>query len=331
MTELPKLGFDPAEHSSDDRPEAWARYMSYMHKVQPLLVPERPFAAHAQSWVIERLVFSHVFFDPQTMCCKPGSSTVKGAPDILFGWIYRRGGAQIWHEGEMFDIGDNVFCLFDYSRELYSIAAQSEVYSIMVPHRRVGYDPLRHPARLILDLESADGALVAGELERVIRDADQMTRKDVPQEADRFSALLATLLNRNVRQAGEDQALKPKLLEYVDAHIFDQELSLTALMDVFDAPRGQIYAALDVAGKLDDYIARRRLDYALRSLAFGEANPKRTKDVAAYCGYTSLDAFEAAFSSQFGLPPKIALGAIARPDLRPELAEPADLWETWWV
>ena len=329
MTELPKLAFDPAEHSSDDRPEAWVRYMSYMHKVQPLLVPERPFAAHAQSWVIERLVFSHVFFDAQTMSCKPGSSTVKGAPDILFGWIYRRGGAQIWHEGEMFDIGGNMFCLFDYSRELYSIAPQSEVYSIMVPHRRVGYDPLRHPARLILDLDSADGALVAGELDRIIRDADQMTRKDVPNEADRFSALMATLLNRHARHPEQDQTLKSKLLQYVDDHIFDPDLSLTTLMDVFDAPRGQVYAALDVAGKLDVYIERRRLDYALRSLAFGEGNPKRIKDIAAYCGYASRGAFEAAFSSQFGLPPDIALGAIGRPDLRPEFADETDLWETW--
>ena len=329
MAGLPKHAFDPVEHTADARPEAWISYMSYMHKVQPLLVPGRAFTASAESWVIERLVFSHVFFAPQTMRCEPGSSSVKGAPDILFGWVCRRGSGQFWHEGEMFDVGEGVFCLFDYGREMHSVTAQCEVYSVMIPHARVGYDPLKHPPRLILDSKSEDGALVVGELERVIQTADEMGRRDVPREADRFSALLATLLNRAGPRPKAFEDLQSRLQKYVDDHIFDKSLSLETLMETFDASRGQVYAILDISESLDDYIARRRMNYALRSLAFGPPDPNRIQSISDLCGYASTATFESAFANLFGVPADIALGAVNTPHLRPNGEGSLGLWETW--
>ncbi len=329
MSTIPKLAFDPAEHSEDARIGAWVRYMSYMHKVAPIEVPGRGFAADAQSWVIDRMVISHVNFDAQTIVSTQGSSTVKGAPDILFGWFLKHGSAQVWHDGELLDVREDAFYLFDYSREYLSIAPQSEVISIMIPHGAAGYDPIRHAPRYILERASLEGELIVEELERVVRDGDTMTRQDVPEQAERFVAMFAALFHRRSKSEAETLSVSEQIKRYIDARVLDEDLSVEQVTKGLNVSRGDIYAALGLSQTFESYIVKRRLDYALRSLAFGPPNKARLWSIAEASKYTSLTDFADAFEAQFNLPPDAVLGVVDVQAQTGRVPEAETLWETW--
>lgn len=330
MTGLPKLAYDPAEHPVSQRLDAWIRYMSYMHKVAPIEVPGRAFSAAAQSWVIDRFVFSHVMFDAQTITSTQGTSSVTGAPNILFGWYLRAGSAQVWHAGELLDIRDDTFYLFDYSREYHSITTQSEVISVMIPHAQIGYDPVRYPPHIALSRSSADGALVVGELERIVSDGDDMNRRDVPEEAERAALLFSSLLNRHRVPRKARPSRVRDIRRYIDARIFSEALTLDEVMATFEVPRSKVYQALGMNQNFDEYVTKRRLDYAFRSLAFGVPDPERMRSMAAHCHYGSTRAFAEAFEQQFNLPPSSILGAVNLETEMGEAPQSEELWQTWY-
>lgn len=321
MTGLPKLAYDPAEHPPSKRLGAWIRYMSYMHKVAPIEVPGRTFSASAQSWVIDKIVVSHVMFDAQTITSTQGSSSVTGAPNILFGWYLRAGSAQVWHAGE----------LFDYSREYHSITTQSEVISVMIPHAQVGYDPLRYPPRLALNRSSADGALVVDELERIVSEGDDMTRRDMPEEAERAAILFSTLLGRHQVPRKARRSRMDEIRRHIDARIFSEALTLESVMAYFKVPRSKVYQALGMTQNFDEYVTKRRLDYAFRSLAFGVPDPGRMRSMAVHCHYDSTRAFAEAFEQQFNLPPSAILGAVNLEAEIGEAPQSTELWQTWYT
>lgn len=329
MSTIPKLSFDPAEHSDDARIGAWVRYMSYMHKVAPIEVPGRSFAAHAQSWVVDRMVVSHVVFDAQTIISTQGSSTVKGAPDILFGWFLKHGSAQVWHDGELLDVREDAFYLFDYSREYLSIAPHSEVISIMIPHGAAGYDPIRHAPRFVLDRSSPEGEMFVEELERVVRDGDAMTRQDVPDQAERFFAMFAALFHRRSKPEAETETPSERIKRFIDARVLDKDLSVDQVMAGLQVSRGDIYTALGLSQTFEAYVVKRRLDYALRSLAFGPPDKSRLSKIAEASKYGSLSAFAEAFEAQFNLPPDAVLGVIDVEAQTGRTPEAETLWQSW--
>lgn len=303
--------------------------MGPVHTAKALEVPGREMSTRSTSWVVEKLVFAHAFFDAQTMTGTSGGALGPGAHDFLLGWIYRRGGTQIWHDGDLFDIGNDVICLFDYSREVHAIASDSEVVSFVIPHALIGYKPQEHPARIILDLQSRDGVLLHDELKRVLSRLDTMKRKDAPEVSERFAAIVATLINRN--DGAKDQALTPdqEIRAHFDERIFDPMFSIESLMRAAGVSRGRVYEALDSTGDLTERRIKRRLDYALRSLAFGDVCTKRMKDIAALCLFDSEAHFREAFEHQFAIPPDAVMGVLHNTIPIPEPSASQRLWDTW--
>ena len=227
------------------------------------------------------------------------------------------------------DVREDAFYLFDYSREYLSIAPQSEVISIMIPHSAAGYDPIRHAPRFVLDRSSPEGELIVEELERVVRDGDEMPRRDVPDQAERFFAMFAALFHR--RSKPETDTLSPpeQIKRYIDARVLDDTLSIDQVMSGLQVSRGEIYSALGMSQTFESYVAKRRLDYALRSLAFGPPDQMRLWKIAEASKYSSLTEFSEAFEAQFNLPPDAVLGVVDVKAQTGNEPEAETLWQSW--
>lgn len=329
MFEIPKLIFDPIEHSIDDRGVAWTQYMGAVHTAIALETPARELSTRATSWVVDKLVFAHAFFDAQTMTNNSSGAAPPNAQGFLLGWVYRKGCTQIWHDGDLFDIGDDVICLFDYSREVHSISSDSEVVSFVVPHASIGYDPKKHPSRIILDRQSGDGAWLNDRLDQMLSRLDTMKRKDAPEAAEEFAATLSALINRNVDAKDQTLSLDQEIRANFDELIFDPSLTVESLMNASEVSRGRVYEALNSTGDMRERIIKRRLDYAFRSLAFGDVCTKRMKDIAALCLFDDEAQFRAAFQRQFSIGPEIVMGVLHNAVPVPEPSSSQRVWETW--
>lgn len=158
---------------------------------------------------------------------------------------------------------------------------------------------------------------------------DTMKRKDAPDAAEAFAATLSALINRNVDAKDQTLSLDQEIRANFDELIFDPSLTVESLMNASEVSRGRVYEALNSTGDMRERIIKRRLDYAFRSLTFGDVCTKRMKDIAALCLFDDEAQFRAAFQRQFSIGPEIVMGVLHNAVPVPEPSSSQRVWETW--
>ncbi|MEO1554340.1 MAG: AraC family transcriptional regulator [Pseudomonadota bacterium] len=330
MGDILHFEFDPNDHSENAISAAWTEFVSGVHTAAPLDIPGRICSSRANSWFVGELNFTHLFFNAQTMVCASAETPGVVPRPYLFAWLFKQGGSHIWHHGEMLQGGPDAFYLFDHARELHSVACDSEVMSLMIPHAAVGYDPQRHPSKLVFDLGSQHGARLREGLETAIKQLPEMTSDQASALVRQHTALYTDILERDAETPAVAVGEGDPIGEFIDENLFNPSFQIETALDRFQISRARLHQSLDTRTSFSAYARARRLDYAFRSLAFGEKSATRIADIAAYCDYPTLSQFSVAFADRFGFEPRSALGVLDAPaPISSEHPRPK-LWDAWY-
>ena len=99
---------------------------------------------------------------------------------------------------------------------------------------------------------------------------------------------------------------RERILEFIDAHIWDGMLDPDFLMRRFRVSRSHLYRAFEADGGVARVIRNRRLDFAYRRLVTPTTDANSIKEIARDCGYASSSQFIRAFRAHFGVTPRTA-------------------------
>lgn len=329
MKTVPSISFHPADYALDEVHRAWAQMFEWLHRAAPLPVPGRAFTSHVQSHVVGRLILGHGHFNAQTMTFDAQRDSVLGGEQYLIVWTLRRGRMNILHDGQIFDIGPGEVWLIDQMRDAQALITDADVQFVVCPHSAIGYDPLIHPARFHVDLESELGAALHDDLQDLLRTAPNLSLRAAPDREQSYTDLLKALVIQSRQVPDLAGALPQQIKAYADEHIFDPGLSIEGLMNRFEVPRATILEALGLPISIEQYAADRRLDYALRSLGFGARAQRRLEVLARRSGYATITDFETAFEARFGISPSIILGALSGAEAHLRSSDAMGVWDRW--
>ena len=332
MEPIPSATFDPEDYTPDEAPRAWRRFFQSLHHVTPLQAPGQRFSSRSSSWMIDDLMVGYAKFGAQTMERKLSSEIVQAAAcKFLMGWRYRSGQAKVYHAGDAVDLHPGYYCLIDYDRGCHTIAAESDVLAILLPHQAVGYAPEKHPPRFMIPVDTPQGALLSDFHESLVKNAPMIKINEAAAISKGVKAVYASVIENLAEHATPAVSKWDDIRRFIDEQIFEPDLTVATLTEKFGVSRATLYRQLAMSGGLQSYIAGRRLDYAFRHLTIGGPLRGRISEIAARCGYTSTNQFSRAFSRHFGFAPSAVLGAFSKDssDARPGAPGENTLWDMW--
>ena len=215
--------------------------------------------------------------------------------------------------------------MFNLAGEISGLMLDMDVFAIILPHSEIDYDARLHPQGIFLGAETPEASAIREMLETTVALLPGAQRSEAALYAERARALIRPLFHNHIDRLARPKPLRRQILDYVDEQIFAEDFTIDNVMQAFEMSRGRTYGLLDLAVPLDTLIAIRRLDYALRSLAFGRKDRARLGLIAKRLGYRSPKDFAGAFNMHFGFPPETVLGVLNSE--RPEVC--GGLWSTW--
>ena len=329
MMGLQSLAFDPMHFAPEDRAAAWSKFFGNMSITRTLPVGGRPFASEATVWLAERVAFTHARSQLQTY--EADEAALMGAQkrDNLLAWTCTSGIGQYVHDGRVFSIRPGDVFILDASKEVRAIMTDANMFSVVIPQRSVGYDPAYHPPHRLLRASSASAAAFRSWLIDAIAHLPRARKSDAPEIALKAKERLRAIFLQSGPEASDEAARSERITDFIDDHIFDERLSPTFLMERFEVSRARLYALRGVPQNLKSYVLDKRLEYALRSLTFGPAEPDRIPRLARLCGFDEAADFSAAFERQFQFPPRLVLGQLSHARLSSDTLETAGLWDRW--
>ena len=309
--------------------ELWVQAFQWLHHPAPLRVPGRKFSSNATTWMIDDLIFAHARLNAQTFSTEPQDFALPHRKKYICCWYFSKGSAHVLQDGSIFQIERERLYISDNARPYRAISCDADVMVAIIPHHAVGYDPLVHPAHFEVSQATELGRELLNGMLNIFRKAPSMTQMEVHQAAEKYKENFRLALQSPGAVDKSLMVSRDPIRAYVKDHMFEPDLTIEHLMARFELPRSAIYEALNIPSGLPAYIADCRLDYAFRSLAFGDQTSHRIQDVAEYCGFTSSEDFESAFREKFGMPSEVVLGVLHAPSLLPEKTRELSLWETW--
>lgn len=329
MRKVPSKAYDPADFSEEEAPKAWTKFFIWMHKATPIERPGHPFASHSRYWIVDDVLFGSAHVGLQTMECDARQTGIPLNRDFLFGWVFRGGCMYLTHNGEIFEIEPDSYCLIDNSREVYAVTTETDISCVVIPHRAIGYDPARHPSRLILPVGDVDEGALREDLIHTVRSAPDIQRRDAASIAARHKTLVKAALDRSTDQrVGKDPAPQ-HIKQFIDERILSFDLTPERVMKRFGLSRAHLHKHLDFPGRFDAYLLKRRLDYAFRSLVFGGRDAQWVGHVASSLGFSSEAVFSDQFEAQFGFRPEIVLGVLYGAKLARDIEDISSVWSSW--
>lgn len=295
------------------RREAWIESMKPIYDISPLEKNNPDFKAISQVWEAGGLFFGSTTYDAQIMDRRRSKHNRAGESNYLLMLIYREGGAKSIYDGKPLQHRPNDVHLFDFSRDHRLVAASSQVEWILAPYEKVGFDPEKHAAHIMLPADTSAG-WVLSELSAIIF-------KKLPSaplaEAETMASMLAGTLSNLISETAESVAKKQAVSDrrammqrFVIQNIHDLSLSVETLCKKFDVSRATVFRDFEPGG-LQNFMMLHRLDCALKDIASGPAIRGRIALIAEKWGFSSPAHFSRAFRENFGFSPSDAVG-VAR-------------------
>ena len=325
MKSLPKIVFDSSAFAPADAAAAWAHFNSKTHTVTALEIEGREFSTLSTTWMAERVFFIDAHLHLQTKTIKTQSAVPTAERRAMLGWMCKSGGCHFLHNGQAAELRPGDFFMFDLSGEMSGLMLDMDVYGIIMPHAEIDYQAGMFPQGVLFKAASREAQAVKNLFETSITSLPKAKAGDAAEYAARAKRVIYPLVHNYKALKAQPKQLEQEILDYIDEHILDPDLSTEHLMQQFDYSRARLYEIVQLPASFDAYVLVRRLDYALRSLAFGPESSDRYGIIASRLGFSSQDEFDQAFESQFGFAPKTVLGVLAT-----ERPEPnGKLWNTW--
>ncbi len=325
---VPHAYFDTTSLPPEQRVAAWQQFTSQLHLAIPIARADKPLESISSSWVIGGLIIGWGQFQAQAMCRRHGKQIER---NFLYGCRYLEGSSHYIHDGERLDIRPGAFYIVDQGRESRSIATDAKVHGVAIPYELVGYDPRRHPARFVFELDTPAGEMLANTCAAIIEQAPAMTLEEAPEVAALFCGAVGELIHWDAETKSPDPSSRSfEIRNYIAQHPAPGEITVEALANRFAMSRATLYRHFQSYGGLRAYIETQRMDNALRSLAFGPAKRGRVTEVADSLGYPSVKQFSRTFYRSFGLRPSAVVAIFADTEAAEDnVSHPNELWIDW--
>ena len=243
----------------------------------------------------------------------------------MLGWMCKTGGCHFLHEGKVVEIRPGDFFMFDLAGDISGLMLDMDVYAIIIPHAEIDYEAGTSPQGVFFEAASREAQAIRRLFETSFATLPSATAGDGVEYAARAQRVIYPMVHNYMALKAQPKRLEHTILDYIDEHILEPDFSTESLMQQFDYSRARLYEIVQLPASFEAYVVARRLDYALRSLAFGSANSDRCDAIATRLGFSSLEAFEQAFESKFGFAPKCVLGVLTAE----QAASIGRLWDTW--
>lgn len=298
------IRFDAASVGGQNGYDAWRETVRCVYDVEPLCDDENQ-TESLEGWLVDNLIASVVTFSHQTF-----SHHSRHAQDsnYLSLQIYMSGGAAGILADRSWEMKPGDVHIFDYSREFHSVAQNSVVAGLTIPHEALGYDPGKHPAYLKFSANSSVG--------RFLADAYFAFQSRLPRLQQNEAAVLAASLcgllrgivcsdiqdvSSEVRKSREERRMAMR--SYLDRNLSNPDLGIKQLLDTFGVSRPSIYRGFADVGGVEAYITRRRLDRAFYQLLSASPTQARVSEIAHRLGFRDSSHFGRLFRQQFGITP----------------------------
>jgi len=323
MRGLHTLSFDPAAFSEDERVTAWMRFFSKISAIVPL--PADPFLPRASIWIAERVTFTFAKSHPQYHKSEEALGFNLDQRDMVMAWTCKKGLGQYLHAGQIFNIRPGDVFFMDISRDVRAFMTDAEMYSVIIPHALVGYEPDHAVPHALFKADSPTAIWFKDWVFKTFLELPQKTQVEATELALKTKEMMRDVISAANAKSAAELTFPEKVSEYVDERIFDPNLSIETLMDAFGLSRAQLYELAGFSRGLEPHIRIARLEYSLRSLVFGRDNMDRISLVAERLAYPTIEAFSSAFQAHFNILPESVLGVLSHD--RPKTGD--RLWDTW--
>ena len=287
-----------------------------------LLTPQDRFFGEVELLPHGELLAMEMSLCDQKQCRRPKSIT-QFATDILVLETYRHGSSRGVLEDQPTFVSPDSIHLMDWSRNYTGVTRNGHSLSVVVPHKAVGYDPLRHRSYVSLPRYGGRGRLLATGLEFFV---DEL-RSGHDNEASAMSAALLgmvrTLLLGDLDWESEttiDRGRRAMIERYIRNNLDARDLSITRVCTDLAMSRATVYRAFEGEG-IESFIRNARLDRCFSELL--RASPQRgaVRRIAERWAFHDAPNFRRSFRARFGVSPSDCIGCDERKTGRP--ARPA--------
>lgn len=323
------ITFDLADFPANKAAAVWQRQFEMVHRASILPIPGRPMTSRFDSWPINGLWIMRGQFNPQIMELDIEKDRVFKREKYLCVWVLLSGRLNILHDGEILDIGPGEFFLIGHVREAFALLTEAEMVCVVLPHRVVGYDAAKHPSRVRIRANDEKSTDLVRQISAIAQLPDQLSPAKASELAESYRTLILSTLEREENTDRDAVHLDDAILDYIDERILDPDLSFNDLTERFQMSRAALVSEVEQLMHLPTYLQQRRLDYALRSLAFGGKGDAWLSEVAVRIGFADRETFETAFEAQFGFPPSVILGVLAHAAPKLKGSNQKRLWDHW--
>jgi AraC-like DNA-binding protein len=205
-------------------------------------------------------------------------------------WTGRRGRVEV---------GD--IQIVDYARPFRSVTTDYKNLIVILARESVPAALLAlEPHGLVFPRGSGAARLIGAATQ-----ADDLTVSEAETAIEGIVAL--TTASARARLAGDEassvKARRKAALDYIDAHIGNEQLGPDEIAEAVHVSRASLYRLLAAQGGIRTVLLKRRLDEALRLLLADKNDDPSLKDIVKCCGFGGASQFSRAFRARFGTPP----------------------------
>ncbi|WP_169054438.1 AraC family transcriptional regulator [Nitratireductor sp. XY-223] len=300
--------------------DAWREAVRCVFDVNPLS-DEVSGTERMEGWLLDNLIFTEVAFSPQSF-----RHHARHAQDAnyLSLQIYRSGGSSGVLADQYWKMEPGQVHIYDFSRQFQSVAEDSVVAGVKIPHEAIGYDPGRHPAHIMLSGCSPLGRFLIETYFAIQRRLPELCQEEASALAKGFCGLVRGILipqgNEDCTEVKRSRAeRRVAMRSYLDRHLSDPALGIDHLLRSFAVSRPSIYRDFANEGGVATYINRRRLDRAFSRLVSTTPSHGRIKEIANGVGFNDPAYFNRLFRQRFGIAPGAAITNRRPPGTRPQL------------
>ncbi|MCR9137585.1 MAG: AraC family transcriptional regulator [Alphaproteobacteria bacterium] len=290
--------------------DAWRETVRDIYDVKPL-AGSSSVREYLEAWLVDNLVFTEVGFSQQAF-----SHHIKLAQDAnyLSLQIYRSGAMSGVLGDQSFTVEPGEVHIFDFSRQFHSIAQESIVAGVIIPHEAIGYDPGKHPAHISFSGNSAIGRFLMDTFFALKNQLPDFQQDEATPLAEGFCSLVRALtLDEPTEDSSDTQRTRLErriaMRSYLDRRLSSPDLGVDDLLRIFGVSRPTIYRDFADVGGVAGYINDRRLDRAFYQLASASPAQGRIKEIANRLGFNEPAHFSRLFRQRFGITPGEALAS----------------------
>lgn len=310
------FSFSTGALKTSERVAAWNEQLEPLFEADPACAGSG-FRAAMTGTVAGGMIVGTTHFSAQKFRRTPARVSRSNLDHYLV-QIYTEGGCRGLAGGREFDLRSGDIVVFDLADTLATSAGDSSTLSLVLP--RAGVDRHQHGIGhcngLILPGRSALGEMLSAHLHKLVAALPLADAAATEHAAEATAALLASCLgasrpNADYCSAPLLDALRDRVMRYIDAHLGSPELSPDSICAALRMSRPHLYRACREYGGVARLIQTRRLRRAAIDLGRHDKRQQTIGAIALDCGFGSEAHFSRTFRETFGIRPRDARSAAA--------------------